>query len=187
VVEKVVRKGLEPSSQTAIIYTGPIEYDRGKAFRLNALADALDIELREVLREELGGTYGVQVGTSVSRDPWPNYAVQVSFGADPARLDSLTSVVFDEIARIQADGPSAATLEKVKETLRRDHETNLRQNAYWLSRLTSAAIQGYAPDDLLDVPAFTDQLTVESIAETARLHMPRDRYVRVSLFPEGSG
>jgi zinc protease len=185
VVEKVVRKGLEPSSQTAIVFTGPIEYDRQMAFVLNAMADALDIELREVLREELGGTYGVQVATSVARDPWPNYAVQVAFGADPARLDSLTAVVFSEIARIQADGPSAETLEKVKETLRRDHETNLRQNAYWLSRLTSAAVQGFAPDDLLDVQTLTEQLTVEGIAETARVHMPRDRYVRVSLLPEG--
>jgi zinc protease len=185
VVEKTVRRGLEPRSQTAIIFTGPIEYDRQTAFLLNGMADALDIQLRDVLREELGGTYGVQVATSVARDPWPNYAVQVYFGADPARLDSLTTVVFDEIRKMQTEGPSAETLDKVKEALRRDHETNLRQNAYWLSRLSSAALQGFAPDELLDVPALIDALSVERIAEAARMHMPATRYVRVSLVPEG--
>jgi len=187
VVEKVVRKGLEPKSQTALIFTGPFDYDRQKAFQLSALADCLEIQLREVLREELGGTYSVQVAASVARDPWPNYAMHIYFGADPARLDSLTDVVFQEISRFQAQGPAPGTLDKVRETLRREHETNLRQNGYWLSRLVTAAVQGYTPDELSDVPVLIDGLTIDGLAALARVNMTRERYVRVSLLPEAPG
>lgn len=185
VVTKIVKKGLEPRSQTALLFSGPFEYSRENAFLLGALSDALDIQLRDVLREELGGTYGVQVGRSASRDPWQNYSVQIFFGSAPERVDSLTAVVFDEIERVQASGPSPETLDKVRETQRREFETNLRQNGYWLSRLVTAVLHGRAPDDLADVPALIDGLSVERIAEAARLYLRRDRYVRVSLMPEG--
>jgi zinc protease len=184
VVTKVVRKGIEPKSQTAIVFSGPFEYSRENVQALTTLTDVLEIRLRDVLREELGGTYGVQIGQSATRDPWSQYSVTISFGAAPERLDSLASVVFEEIERVKANGPDAATLQKVKETQRREHETSLRRNGYWVSRLVSATLQGIEPDQLADVPALIDGVTSGSVADAAKRWLLADRYVRVSLMPE---
>jgi zinc protease len=105
VVERVVRQGIEPRSRTSLVFTGPMEYSREDAYALSALADALEIRLREVLREDLGGTYNVQVGGSVSRRPEDRYTLDIRFGAAPERLDELVGVVFDEIERFKAEGP----------------------------------------------------------------------------------
>jgi zinc protease len=184
VITKVVRKGIEPKSQTSIAFTGPFEYTRESVQLLNSLSDVLEIRLRDLIREELGGTYGVQVSPRAARDPWSQYSVTISFGAAPERLDSLVTVVFEEIARLSADGPDEATLQKVKETQRREHETNARQNSYWVGRIASAALQGYAADNLANVPALIDAVNAQGIAATARQLLRRDRYVRVSLMPE---
>jgi len=184
VVTKVVRRGIEPKSQTAIVFSGPFEYSRENVQALTTMTDVLEIRLRDVLREELGGTYGVQIGHSATRDPWAQYAVTLSFGAAPERLDSLASVVFDEIDRLQMNGPDAATLQKVKETQRREHETSLRRNGHWVNRLVSAALQGIEPDQLADVPALIDGVTAGSVADAAKRWLVKDRYVRVSLLPE---
>jgi zinc protease len=64
VVEKVVRQGIEPRSQTQIAFHGPFEYGLDNNHALASLAEVLRLRLREVLREDLGGTYGVSVAAS---------------------------------------------------------------------------------------------------------------------------
>jgi zinc protease len=184
VVEKVVRRGVEPKAETAIVFTGALEaWDRPTAQRLESLGSVLEIRLREVLREDLGGTYGVSVGQTASRLPEPRYAVTLTFGAAPERIDSLATVVFSEIERLKAEGPDSATLAKVQEAQRRDHETRLRENGYWLGEITSALLTGERPGAFLEYPALVAALTPAAIAETARL-LDRTRYVRVTLLPQ---
>ncbi len=54
VVEKVVYKGVEPSSQTILLFSGPATYVRETQVALTLLSRVLETRLREVLREELG-------------------------------------------------------------------------------------------------------------------------------------
>ena len=84
VVEKTVRKGIEPKSSTQLVFTGPFEFTPQHRSALNVMVDLLEIRLRDELREELGGTYGVSVSHSTSREPTPTYSIGISFGADPA-------------------------------------------------------------------------------------------------------
>lgn len=49
-VEKEVHRGLEPKSQSRLVFTGPFQYDGWRNnFQFDALAAVLDIKLREVL------------------------------------------------------------------------------------------------------------------------------------------
>jgi len=183
-VEKVVRKGVEPKSQTAIVFNGPFEYSRANAHVLRSLIDVLDMRLRDQLREELGGTYSVNVGQSAARDPYPHYGVSIIFGSAPERADSLATVVFAEIERLGSTGPDDETLQKVREAQRRSFETDARQNNWWVAHITAAVRLGLEPDGMANLPALIDGITAEQIAEAARLYLPRDRYVKVVLLPE---
>jgi zinc protease len=183
-ITRVVRKGVEPKSQTALVFTGPFAYSRANAHLLRSLIEVLDIRLRDLLREQLGGTYGVQVAQSAVRDPWPHFAVTIAFGSAPERADSLTAAVFAEIARLQASGPDAATLLKVQEAQRRQYETDVKENQYWVSHIAANVMQGTDPDGQSNLPALIDGITAQRIAEAARQYLPAGRYVRVTLLPE---
>ncbi len=184
VIEKVVRKGIEPKSQTTIIFTGPFEYSRDHRHLLASVRDALEIELRDVIREDLGGTYGVNVSHTTSRDPWQRYSLTIEFGAAPDRLEELTRVAFAHIEKVQTQGFAAATIEKVKETQRRTFETNMKQNGYWVSQLLGAAQLGEAPDAFLRYPSLVDALTAQQVQDAAKRYLRKENYVRVSLVPE---
>jgi zinc protease len=185
VVEKVVRKGVEPKAETAIVFTGEMAaYDPATRYGLASLVAVLDIRLREVLREDLGGTYGVDIGQTATPFPEPRWAVTVSFGAAPERIDSLTAVAFAEMERLKTEGADSATLAKVRETQRRAHETRLRENAYWLSELSGALLRDEPVGAFLDYPAQVDGLTAGAIAAAARTFLGAGRYVRVTLLPE---
>ena len=183
VIEKAVYKGLEPQSRTQIMFTGDGEYSREESSAITALADILDIRLRELLREDLGGTYGVGVSGSLTYRPDEQYRVSISFGSAPERAEELSAVVFEEIERIKADGPDAETVAKVRETQRRGKETNLRENSYWLGQLLAFELQGR---DLRDIPSYQtiESWTAEQVQQAAIRYLRTDQYAKFVLMPE---
>jgi zinc protease len=182
VVERTVRKGIEAKSQTSIVFTGAARLSRLERSVLSAMASVLELRLREQLREELGGTYSVGVSASATRVPRDEYRITISFGSDPLRADSLVRAVFAQIDSLHSSGPSASDLAKVKETLIRSRETNLRENGWWLGQLLQSVRDGDAPAPPLE--PLLAALTVESIRAAAKTYLDRSRYVRVTLLPE---
>jgi zinc protease len=187
VVEKVVRKGIEAKSRTQIIFSGPFEYTRENRYALASLRDVLDMRLRDVLREDLGGTYGVSVSQSTGREPYQRYTFRIDFGAAPDRLNALADEVFKQIARLQTEDVDAETLAKVKETQRRSYETSLRENTFWLSQIAAAIRAGVDMRGLLEYPRLVEGLAPAALRTAATRYLRRENYVRVSLFPESSG
>ncbi len=186
VVERTVRKGIEPKARARIIFHGPIDYDDDRAYLLSSLADILQIRLRDVLREEMGGTYGVGVDAGASPEPYPGYSVAIDFGAAPDRLDELTRAVFTQIDSLQRSGPRSAELEKVRETQLRGRETSLRQNGFWTAYLQEMEQHDRPPAALYDFERRVRALDAAAIRDAARQYLDRKRYVEVRLVPAGS-
>ena len=183
-IEKVVRMGVEPQSRTEIIFAGDGEYSLREDAAIGALADVLDIRLRELLREDLGGTYGVRVSSRLTYRPDEEYSVSISFGSAPERAEELAAVVFEEIERIKTEGPDAETVAKVRETQRRFKETNLRENDYWIDQMRSFDRQGrdYAEISSYDlIEGWSDA----DVRAAAQRYLRLDQYAKFVLLPEG--
>jgi zinc protease len=186
IVRKVVHKGVEPKARTQLVFTGPFQDSREQRYALRALADALEIRLREVLREDLGGVYGVGVGASSSIAPDTTYNVSIGFGADPGRVDELVDSTFAVLRSFQNAGPSDSIVQKVRETQTRTRETNLKQNNYWLGQLVAAQRWGLDPRNILRYGELIDGLTPALIRDAARRYVKLDNYVQVTLLPEAA-
>jgi zinc protease len=184
VVQRTVRKGLEPKSSTRMVFTGPFEYSRANRAALRGLASVLDIRLREELREALGGTYGVSVSAAPTRMPRQEYSFSVSFGSAPERADELVAAVLAQIDTLRTRGPAAADLAKVVEAEVRARETNLRQNNYWLSQLMFLAQTGEPAAPVVNPRGDADLLDAAAIQRAARRWLDSANYVRVTLLPE---
>jgi zinc protease len=184
VVEREVRRGIEPRSQTRITFTGPVEYTPANRLAIGVLVDVLDMKLRDVLREDMGGTYGVSVSGGAQRFPEGRYTLSIAFGTAPERLEELVQAVFEQIAAIQADGPDPGALAKAREQRRRSFETDIERNEFWLSLLLREAETGEPAAAAFDLPQRLDAVTPELIRDAARLYLDTSNYVRVSLLPE---
>jgi zinc protease len=184
VVEKVVQRGIEPKSRVSIMFPHDFEWDRDNRFVMRSLAQALRIQLREVLREDEGGTYGVSVRASVNRIPRQTSMLSVTFGCEPVRVEELTNLVYDELRKVQADGPKPETVEKIQEQDRRTREVQLRENGFWLSSLESYLWNEEDPRLILEFDELVDGLSVEAIKDAANRWVDFDRRVVVTLMPE---
>jgi zinc protease len=184
VVERIVKKGAEPKARTALIFTGPFGYTRQNRYYLSALAELLNIKLREALRENMGGTYGVSVAPSASRDPEPSYRFTIGFSSAPERLEALTAAALAQIDSVKKVGTTPEYLNKVKEAALRARETALKQNGYWLSQISTFDQSGWPLADIPNGEKLISSLTIQDLQRAAASYLRTDNYVRVSLYPE---
>jgi zinc protease len=186
VVRRVVRRGLEPKGRTQLVFHGPLDFARGEALALRTLADVLQIRLRDRLREDLGGTYGVAVAASAAREPRQEYRFVIDFGSAPERLDELTAVVFAEIEALRRDGPGAAEMAKVREEQRREKEVSLRDNGWWATQLMTFHRYGWDPAGITAPGGSGPHAAPEAVRDAARRYLDPQRHVQVSLLPEAA-
>ena len=187
VVEEIVARGIEPKSRVSIVFPHDFEWSRSNRFELMSVADVLRIRLRELIREDEGGTYGVSVRASAERVPRQTARVSVSFGCDPDRVDELKALVYQEVRRLQTVGPDAEHVDKVQQQDRRQREVQLRENGFWLAELESSLWNDEDPRLILDYDTLVDSLTPESIRAAAARWVDLDRHVEVVLVPEDGG
>ena len=186
VVEEKVYKGTDPKSLVNMTFLGEFSYSREEAYQMGALVQALNIKLTEEVREKMSGVYGISARARPSKYPYEHYSITVSFPCAPENVDTLAQAVFAEIRKLQENGPTAPDLRKVQETQRRDRETQLRQNSFWLSALRSAYFMNVDPHEILDYEASVEALTTQDLQAMAKKYFDFDRYVEVVLYPENT-
>jgi zinc protease len=184
VVTRVVRKGTAPKAQTRITFHGAFEYSWENRLVLDALQQVLDLRLRDALREERGGTYGVSVGAIGSWVPYQRYAITVGFGSAPERVDELVQTAFAVMDSLKRSGPSAEELAKIRETFIRAHETGLRENAAWLRWMSDHDEDGRDQHATVQYPVLVQALTSEQVRDAARRYLTEGQYARFTLLPE---
>lgn len=184
VIEFSVEKGLEPKSQVQLIFTGDASWSREAQHEMGSLSRVLDIRLREVLREDLGATYGVSVGGRLSRRPYEGYSFSISFGCAPDEVDALVEAVFRELDDLKAEGVDEDKIHKVKESQRRRRETDVLENSFWLQALESYYDLGLDPRLLLEHEALLDSVTAKGLQDAANRYFDRQNYILAVLDPE---
>ncbi len=184
VVEKQVRRGLDPKSQVSIVFTGPFQNDEMHRVVIRAMAQALSGILHSTLREELGGTYGVSVEPRFTNRPTAEYRITISFGCDPTRTESLVRTAFQLIEQFKNIGPSYDQVAAERAALGRDFETNSQRNGYLLDRILFKYEYHEDVEDVFNMRRFYDQLTAPMLRDAARTYLDTKRYVKVTLLPE---
>jgi zinc protease len=184
IVEKRVEKGIEPKSRAAIIFSGPFVWDQNQRVAIRAMSDILQNRLMEVIREELGGTYGISASAGYIKFPKPEYSISINFGSAPERTDDLIKRVFEEIEKFKADGPTEKQLADEKEALIREFETSSKQNNYLLGQISARFYNGEDPAGVWMITDYYKKLDAAAIKEAANLYLNTKSFVKVTLFPE---
>ena len=162
-----------------------IEHTFNEGEIINQLASLLEIRLREVIREDKSGSYGVSVGGYI--DGWPErfYGVDIEFGCEPSRQDELCATIIDTIKDIQKGNISDEVVSKLKESYIRTIETNLRNNNWWLNRFKAEIL--YTDEPLWftsNTNKAAEWIIKEALLEAANKYLNTNVVVKAYLKPE---
>ncbi len=182
--ERTLHRGTEPKAMVELDSFGERDWSWQEQYAMESLIDALRIRLRETIREDKSGTYGVRVGGGLNRIPFGYAQLSISWGCDPARVDELVTAVRDEVNKVAGFGVDEATLAKVVASQRREDETNLKRNDYWLEQMVRHQRQGTDPHLILKQGELIDSLTNDLITTALRKTLAAENSVKVVLKPE---
>ncbi|MBU2554993.1 MAG: insulinase family protein [Bacteroidetes bacterium] len=184
ITDVTVHKGAEEQSSVAIMMKEPFSWSAQSDLEMAMLMKILSIRLRENMREDQGGVYGVRASQGTSKYPKEMVSVTISWGCDPNKADTLSQTVFQEMNALQTSGPTEVNLNKAKETMIRDYETNAEQNNYWLNKIKGSL---YNESELLtieQIQQMINNVTTDDIKKAAGKYFNSNHYLRVVLRPE---
>ncbi|MGQ0649570.1 MAG: M16 family metallopeptidase [Gemmatimonadaceae bacterium] len=184
VIEKRVRKGVEPKAQTLVLFHGPAQFSPVERHALRSVTEYVEMRLLDNLREALGGTYSVSVGGSLQRLPRQQFSISIDFGSSPERADSLYTAVRAVIDSVKAGHIDSADVAKVREQQQRALEVSLKENSYWLVNLTARVENEEDPSSLLGYAELVRGLTREKINAAAQKYFSGENVARFVLLPE---
>jgi zinc protease len=94
------------------------------------------------------------------------------------------AAIFAEIDSLARFGAGEKELAKIRETVIRSRETDLKENGFWLGQLAGLEQNGEDPRVILDPSDLLPLLTPERLKAAAQRYLDRSNYVRVTLLPE---
>ncbi len=186
VAKQVVRGGTEPKSAVVLTFHGNEKWSRDADNDMKMLVEAVRLRLREVLREDMSGVYGVSVTGQIIRRPRVTYTFSVDFDCAPENVEKLEKAVFDEMKSIQNNGVSEGYITKIKEMRRRGLETESKENGFWMRELERAYVYGDDPKQIADLGALIERVSSERIKAAAKRYLNASQYILGELRPEGA-
>lgn len=176
-------KGSEPKSIVNLVYHGELPWTGENRYLVQSTVDVLRIMLRENLREEKGGVYGVGIRGATEKFPVERYSITINFTCDPTEAEALIRAVQEEIVSLQEAGPSAQNMTKVKETQKKTIEEGLQENEFWMSQLVFAYKHEQNPANILSQADKVEALEASQVQEAARQLFDMN-YAELVLVPE---
>ena len=183
-VRQNVYAGTEQQSFVGIALSEPIPYTAENNMIVNQISEALQIELIEVIREQMSGVYSPMLQMQASKYPKAEYMTFVMFGCSPTNTDTLANAVMDILKNFQKNGPKKETLEKVKQQMIKERQTNKEKNNFWLSYISNRTFN----DDLLNTinnyEESVNSITNEDIIKFMKKYVNLKHTVRIDMYPE---
>jgi zinc protease len=177
--------GEAPKTLVELAFHGDFDDQPEARHAFYSLMDLLRIKLRESMREEQGGVYGVRLNGTIERAPRFVFRVTLSFDADPAEADTLVAIALAEIQKVKSEGAAESDLRKIRETQRQTRIKNLKENSFWLGQLVARYRERLSLEGIL-LPYYEhyiERLDSDMLRKAAIRYFDFERMIRISLIP----
>ncbi len=151
---------------------------------INALGDALEITLLEVVREQNGDAYTPVVRVSYERMPQGEVSWEFAIGCDPDKIQKIEKDCIDILKSYQQKGPDEQTLAKVKEQMIVNNGTRRQNNSYWTGQILASYIFNESRDYVVRYDEMVRAVSVKQVRDLAKKYINLKNYVAVGLRPE---
>lgn len=171
-------------SSISVTYTKEAPYSLEESIKLSAFRDVLSTKLRELIREEKSGVYGVSVKNSFQREPYAKSSINISFTCEPKRKDELIKYVNQAIKDIKTNTVEQKYVDSYIKKRVLGLEQAKKTGKFWASQIRSHYYYG---DDLSKVDNYENlyqSITPIIIKETANKYLDTINVTYTQLNPK---
>lgn len=189
-IDTTIVRGQAPKAIVELDFHGDFDYfGENTRYHFYSMLDLLRIKLRESMREDKGGVYGVSVNGVPTLFPKQQYRITISFYCEPNQADSLIQTALADIEQIKQEGAASENLQKIKETQKQSRTKAIKENSYWSGQLTARYQNGLSLEGILLDPylELVDTLHSNAIQQAAQQYFTYDNFMKIVLLPESTG
>ncbi len=173
-----------PKATVFVNYNGKFRYNAENLVYLNAIRYILSLRYTETIREEEGGSYGVGVWTSKIKYPYEGFKINMQFDCDPERAETLKAIVFEEVNKLQNNGPKEVDVHKTIEYFIKTREEDLKENKFWLKALVSMDKYELNTLEKSNYEEIVKGMTVKKLQKFANKLFGSSKNVEVVMLPK---
>lgn len=174
----------QPKVSVNYTFTGDMDYSLENKAALSFLTQALNSRYLVSIREEKGGTYGVQVYGSTDWIPRETYTMTIAFDTNAEMADELCEIILKELRTIAEEGPLTEDIEKHREFMLKNWKNSLDENGPWMQYLQ--AKYGSGLDYLAGQEQAIRSLTNADVQTLAKKILDDGNMVKVVMRPEAN-
>ncbi|WP_163410723.1 M16 family metallopeptidase [Flavobacterium ajazii] len=124
-----------PKATVYLNLTGKATYSKENALSMYVIGQLLSKRFLQTIREEEGGSYGVNVGGTLEQIPSPTFSLALTFDCNPEKQEKLMQIVWKELNDLKTVPVNANDLEDIKKALIKTREESLKTNSFWNTTL----------------------------------------------------
>ena len=175
-----------PADQALVAIAWPTDDDRdsGEVIGLNLLADVLDLELTDALREKLGATYAPSVSSNMS-DVYRDFGfLTVSAVIAPDKMDEVEKAVAEVVRQLRDKPVDADVFARALAPNLERIDRQQRENGYWLALVDEAQTRADRLDRHRQRKALYRSLDPQQLQARARKYLGADKRLSVRIVSE---
>jgi len=145
--------------------------DYRRQLGLALLAEVMDLELTDEIREKLGASYGVDVGSTMS-DVYPHFGyLMVGSVIAPGKADEVDQAIAAVAAALRDKPIDADLLDRARQPMLEGVTKSLRQNSYWLGYVDEAQSEAKRLDRVRQRESIIRSLTAADVQALAKQYL----------------
>ncbi len=173
----------QPKVGVQKLYWGEsIKYSLHNNIIMSYLKAALDDLLLESVREELGGTYGVGVSASISKQPFEHYRISLAYDTNEVQIKEMQATIYQQFEKIAAEGVTKERMDKSREFMLKNFGNMKEQNRGWVSFIDALYINEL--DYINDYESIVKAITSDNVKSMAQTILKDSNRAEVIMHPK---
>lgn len=178
-----VNENTEQRAEVYLEYRGSTEFSHVEELSFYALLNALDIKLRQKVREEKSAVYSVNVGGMISQLPSAEFNLNISFSSDPNRVDEIISDIESTLEDIKTQALEPRFIKNFIAQHKEQFALNVKTNTYWgyyLVRLDT----NEKPLLHSEYDEALNSVTAEKVLDVAQKYLATEHTMKAIMMPK---
>ncbi len=173
------KKQATPTTTTTIVIKGNLDYNDRNDLIMDAIGQILRIVYTDKVREDKGGTYGVEVNGSLQHLPYNEAMIRIAFQTDPKKYAQLIPIIDQQLQNIAENGPKQEDLDKVKAYELKIYKQVLKMNNYWEYVLYNDLYNGIDLDTNFE--KIVNEMTTKDIQKILKKILEQNNRIQVTM------
>lgn len=181
----VFKRPMEVPKTTAYLsLTGKMEYSEESALGLYIIGELLSKRFLQTIREEEGGSYGVNVSGNLLITPKQAFALSLTFDCNPEKQEKLMQIVWQEINDLKSKPVNANDLEDIKKALLKNREEAMKTNSFWSDKIYNITMNQVRFLQDADYKSLISKINQKTIQQLSKQILDSSDSVEVIMNPE---